>query len=304
MNRITVVICTFNRATALDRTLTSFQSIQIPNGIDWELLVVNNNSSDATDAVIAKHSSRLPIQRIFEATPGKSRAANRAVGAASGELTLWTDDDVIVDERWVAEYALAAQASPDTSFFGGTVDPWFEVIPPTWIERNIRILNEPFALAQHGDAIFPLSDQAVVGANMAIKTEVLRRFPFNVTLGPVGTRALRGEETELFGRFRSAGLTGLWVGSARVKHLIVAERLTSNYLWHWYSGLGSYVAYREGIKMDVPKMFGAPRWAVKKYALLRAKSALLTPMRSAAWLRTVREAALMEGYIREARRIN
>ena len=301
--RVTVAVCTFNRARLLDNTLDAFMRLKIPSDVSWEVLVVNNNSTDDTEAVVRNYVGRLPIRSVFEGVPGKSRAANRAVQEASGELVLWTDDDVLVDEQWLTEYVAAARRFPEASFFGGTVDPWFESAAPNWVLQNIDLLSEPYALTQHGTNIVALDQQAVVGANMALRLDALRRFPFDASLGPTGSRALRGEETDLLARMREAGLSGMWVGSARVRHFVASERMQSSYLWHWYGGLGTYVAHREGAKPDVARVFGAPRWAISKYAGLLAKYCLLTPTRSSAWLRALREAALMRGYISEARRL-
>ena len=298
----TVAICTFNRARRLDATLAGLAQLRIPAELAWEVIVVNNNSTDDTDAVLDRHKERLPLRRVFEPRPGKSHAANRAVGEAHGDLILWTDDDVVVDEHWVAEYVRAARDHPTVSYFGGTVDPCFEAQAPAWIGANVRLLSEPYALAQHGREMFLLGEEPVVGVNMATRTDVVKRFPFNVELGPMGGRALRGEDTELIGRLRAAGLSGLWVGSARIEHVIPAERLTLDYLWHWYGGLGSYVAQHSGIVTDVPLLFGAPRWAARKYVELLLKYWLLYPFKRRTWFQTLREAALMKGYLAEARR--
>jgi len=299
--RVTVAICTYNRAALLDRTLQAFAQLRIPSGVDWEILVVNNNSSDRTDDVVAAHARHLPVRGLFEPKPGKSNAANLAVREARGELVLWTDDDVIVDREWLAEYVAAASQWPTAGYFGGTVDPWFETQPPEWIAKNVHVLGEPYALAQHSDQTFALKDEAVVGANMATRTAVLRQFPFNPALGPTGGRAMRGEDTELLARFRAAGLVGVWVGSAKVRHWISNERLRVKYLWYFYSGLGNYVAHRDS-SSNVPRLFGAPRWALKKYAALLAKCCLSAPARDERWLRVLRETALMNGYIQQTRR--
>jgi glycosyltransferase involved in cell wall biosynthesis len=299
--RVTVAICTYNRAALLDRTLDAFEHLRIPSDVEWEILVVNNNSSDRTDDVVASHAARVPVRRLFERQPGKSNAANRAVREARGELLLWTDDDVIVDREWLAEYVSAARQWPHAAYFGGTVDPWFETDPPEWIANNVQLLGEPYALAQHGERIFALNDQAVVGANMATRTAVQREFPFNPTLGPTGGRAMRGEDTELVARFRAAGLPGVWVGSAKVRHWISNERLSVKYLWHWYSGLGNYVAHK-ATPSNVPRLFGAPRWALKKYAALLVQYCFAAPRKNERWLRLLRETALMNGYIQHTRR--
>jgi glycosyltransferase involved in cell wall biosynthesis len=268
--------------------------------VTWELLVVNNNCTDDTDQVISAYLARLPLRRVFEPCRGKSHAANTAVQQATGELILWTDDDVLVDDQWLSEYVAAARAWPNASFWGGTVDARFEGAVPEWIERNVQLLYEPYALAQHGRGTDLLGTRHIVGANMAVRLDVARQYPFNVRLGPSGQQALRGEDTELVGRLRTAGLVGVWVGAARVQHVISNERLNSEYLWHWYAGLGAYTIERHG-NAPVPLLMGAPRWAVRQYAGLYLKYACLLPFKNAQWLRTLREAALMRGYIQAAR---
>src|SRR5262245_46123603 len=126
---ISVAICTWNRAHLLDQTLSNMRSLLIPRGIEWELLVVNNNCTDDTDDVIARHSSGLPIRRLFEPNPGLSNARNCAVHQARGTLLIWTDDDVLVDSAWMSEYVRAARRYTDVTFFGGRVDPWYADAP-------------------------------------------------------------------------------------------------------------------------------------------------------------------------------
>ena len=136
--RITVAICTWNRAELLDRTLSQMHNLRIPPGIEWELLVVNNNCTDDTDAVVARHAQVLPIRRLFEGSQGQSHSRNHALREAFGELIVWTDDDVLVDQDWLAAYVKAARDWPEASYFGGTITPWFAAPPPFWIERNLR----------------------------------------------------------------------------------------------------------------------------------------------------------------------
>lgn len=88
--RITVAVCTWNRARLRDQTLAAMRQLQVPAGVEWELLVVNNNCTDATDDVIERHSTHLPIRRLFEVKQGHSHARNRAVAEATGELIVWT----------------------------------------------------------------------------------------------------------------------------------------------------------------------------------------------------------------------
>ena len=83
---VTVAICTWNRARLLDQTLTGLHALRIPEGITWELLVVNNRSTDDTDAVISRHADTLRLRRLCEPKQGLSNARNCAVRAARGDL--------------------------------------------------------------------------------------------------------------------------------------------------------------------------------------------------------------------------
>src|ERR1700722_18947243 len=148
--KITVAICTWNRAALLDQTLGEFARLRIPTDTSWEVLVVNNNCTDATDEVLTRHASNLPLRRLFEGQPGLSNARNCALGASDGDLVLWTDDDVLVDSGWLAAYHEAARSSPEASFFGGTVDPLFAQTPPRWIRDNLDLLESAFALRKFG----------------------------------------------------------------------------------------------------------------------------------------------------------
>src|SRR5947209_1930972 len=134
--KISVAICTWNRAELLDRTLAEMRNLRIPEGVEWELLIVNNNCTDMTDTVIDRYRRQLPIRRLFEHAQGLSHGRNHALDAASGDLLIFTDDDVLVDPEWLAAYAAAAQSWPQATYFGGTIHHWFAVAPPAWIERN------------------------------------------------------------------------------------------------------------------------------------------------------------------------
>jgi glycosyltransferase involved in cell wall biosynthesis len=112
------------------------RSLVVPANEEWELLVVNNNSSDATDEVIRAFQGFLPLRRVFEGEVGLSRARNAGVRAATGELILFTDDDVLVAPNWMTAYLDALKLWPDAGYFGGVIRPWFAVEVPDWVKRN------------------------------------------------------------------------------------------------------------------------------------------------------------------------
>jgi glucosyl-dolichyl phosphate glucuronosyltransferase len=258
--RITVVICTWNRAELLDQTLGAMHGLEVPAGVDWELLVVNNNCTDQTDAVIARHTDHLPLRRLFEPTPGKSHACNLAIAEATGELILWTDDDVLVDPSWLAAYAAAARRYPDAGFFGGKIAPWFEGSPPRWLREHWGMVANAFAVRDLGDEPFRFDARVVpYGANFSVRTAVQRAYPFDTDLGPRPGSALRMEEIVLIRQMIADGVVGWWVPAARVRHFIPTSRQSTRYLLDYGRGYGEYLTIATG-PVEGVHWFGKPRW--------------------------------------------
>jgi glucosyl-dolichyl phosphate glucuronosyltransferase len=293
---VSVVICTWNRANLLDRTLNAMRRLVIPQEIEWELLVVNNNSTDDTDAIIERHARQLPIRRLVETRPGKSHAANLAVDSARGELVVCTDDDVLVDPDWLTEYVKAARGHPEATFFGGTVTPWFETRPPRWIVRHLSSIRFCFAICDLGPAVRPLGPrEAPVGANMAFRTGVLRTYRFDSRLGPRKEDPRNGEETELIDRLRRAKHEGLWVGSARVQHFIPSARLKSQPVYTWHRWQGRVLARSINFGARPRLLLGIPLWVFRSYWTARLKAFLLSPFKGPSWLKAFLDSAKWKG---------
>jgi glycosyltransferase involved in cell wall biosynthesis len=299
---VTVAICTWNRAALLDQTLARMRELRIPDGHTWELLVVNNNSTDNTDEVIDKHSDHLPVQRLLETRQGLSNARNRVLTHTRGDLLLWTDDDVLVDPDWLVSYVETANSNPNAGYFGGTVEPWFETEPPRWVNRNLDLLQGPFALRNLGNGIRPFVDRETpFGANMAFRTAELRGFEFDPRLGRVGTGMLSGDETSLIDRLKAEGRTGIWIGPAKVRHFIPTVRMTSEYIWKFFHGLGRTRQLLSPYNRDVPLVGSGPRWIWRRYLFARAKALLATPTRGRWWLMNYIDAAVHRGILDECR---
>jgi glycosyltransferase involved in cell wall biosynthesis len=296
---ITVAICTWNRARLLDRTLTGFRKLHVPPGIEWELLVVNNNCTDETDGVIDRHAGALPLRRLLELEPGHSMARNRAIAEASGDLIAWTDDDVIVDGGWLAAYAKAATDWPDAAYFGGPIDPHFEVEPPAWIAHNFEQLANAYAVLHLEGGTRPLGPREhVFGANMAFRASAMPRLAFDSRLGYRGSDKTGGDETDLHSRLRAAGRYGVWVDSARVEHLIPADRLTLHYLRECYRGRGRAMARIDG-PPACALLLGYPRYAVRRYLQTRLSLARRWPG-GRRWAEEITTAAFLEGFLAES----
>lgn len=237
--RVSVVICTWNRSDLLDRTLAGLRALTVPPGVTWELLVVNNNCSDATDAVTASYGDVLPLRCVHEPVLGLSRARNAAVRAATGEFLLFTDDDVQVDPGWMAAYCEAERRWPEAGYFAGAIRPRFAADVPARIRRNQAPLSGMLCILDRGRrARWLRRRQFPYGPNMAFRREVLGDSPFNEQVGRTGHEQVRGSESSLFLELRQRGVCGRWVPEAKVEHWISADRASDAYLQGYYHGCG------------------------------------------------------------------
>ncbi|MEX2176557.1 MAG: glycosyltransferase [Pirellulaceae bacterium] len=295
---VSIGICTWNRADLLDQTLEHMRHLHVPSEVSWEILVVNNCCTDRTDTVIAAHASALPIRRIYEPRQGKSHALNTATEQARGELILWTDDDVLVDPRWLAEMVVAARAYPEHSFFGGPIDPWFAHPAPGWLADNWPLVSNAFATRDFGPETLEFTPDALpFGANFAIRTAAQRRFEYHTSLGRVGASEVRGEEIQLLVEMLAAGERGRWIPQARVQHYIPPERIGLDYLVRFYHGIGQTQCRRDALR---GKPIGQRDLRRKRRRALRrwvgSTLSRAIPIHGSGWLKQRLEAARDRGY--------
>jgi glycosyltransferase involved in cell wall biosynthesis len=293
--RLSVVICTWNRCESLRSTLESLRSLVVPAGQEWELLVVDNNSSDATHEVIAEFRDTLPLRPLFVAELGLSRARNAAARAAAGDLILFTDDDVSVDPHWMTAFIEAADRWPDAGYFAGAIRPRFAAGVPAWVERNQAALAGMLCVRDLGSVERRLrSTEFPFGPNMAIRRTALARGSFDERLGRSGDRQVRGGESSLFWALRSDGIWGVWVPAATVEHYVPPSRASVEYLWSYYRGCGRAQARLAVLCGSYSRwhILSAPMWEV-------AKSGLWWWV----WARHVATAAWLSGQMSELARL-
>ncbi|MBI3789298.1 MAG: glycosyltransferase family 2 protein [Gemmatimonadetes bacterium] len=269
---VTVAICTWNRAALLRETLARMTALDVPAGLGWELVVVNNNCTDDTDAVLAQFTDRLPLRRVAEPTPGLSNARNAAVRAAGGRWIVWTDDDVLVSSGWLSAYLAAFAADPEAVVFGGPIRPWFPATPPAWLTAAWSRVAPAYACIDYGDAPFPLDSRRVpFGANMAFAADALRAHPFDPARGVRPGSRMGGEETDVVRALLAGGGRGRWVPEAIVDHWIPPERQTIAYLQQWFEAYGEYLG-RYDPAPDPALFLGAPRWRVRQLVVSSARA--------------------------------
>jgi glucosyl-dolichyl phosphate glucuronosyltransferase len=259
--RLTVAICTHNRSKLLARTLESLTRVAVPPGATWEVVVVDNASTDATPATIRRFETSLPLRPVMEPRTGLSHARNAAIDAAGGEYIIWIDDDVIVDRRWMAAYREAFSRWPTASFFGGPIVPLFEGAPPSWLGRAMRHVGAAYAALDLGRDPRVFDEETLpYGANLVIRLADQRRHLYDARLGRKGSTLLAGEEWAVLHALLAEGATGRWVPGAKVHHVIPPGRQTIRYLRRYYRSNGASQALVSSATGE-RQLFGRPRWA-------------------------------------------
>jgi glycosyltransferase involved in cell wall biosynthesis len=265
---ISVVIATHNRAASLRQTLATFESLRIPSGTRWELVIVNNASTDDTEGVCDEWKQRLPLRTVFIAQPGKSVALNAVLPKLESDLVLLTDDDVSVDPNWLAAIHAAAERNPECIFFGGKVISQWQAEPPKWFRENAHWLKSNPVVDWGEEPVFltGVKSRPLIGANLAYRTRVFHeglRYPEAEGMrGHEGDKGFRrgAEEFQPQTELLAAGARGMYVASASVFHRDPPERMTHRYVWLWYREMGRQNA-ASGERPDDPKRwFGAPRY--------------------------------------------
>lgn len=298
-----VVISTWNRAASLAKTLDSLIRVQ-PFAEGWELIVIDNNSSDDTKTVCLDRAGRLPLRYTFDRVPGKWGALNRVIPSTRGHLLAFTDDDVDVDAGWLSALRDAAARHPRALFFGGRVVPQWEVPPPRWlVDRADGELRGLAVSCNFGSVERLLSpkDGVFLGANMAFRRCVFERgWRFPERLGPRGATRYPGGETRLMAQLLADGAEAVWIPDAVVSHRNEASRATEAYLRRWYAGEGRSLVVDGTIDRVGPVWFGVPRYLLRRLAqsaLLYASTRWFTPAR--VWLPAEVQMARTSGAIGE-----
>jgi glycosyltransferase involved in cell wall biosynthesis len=239
---ITLVICTYNRRDSLTETLATVANQSAP--LVWEVLVVDNNSSDGTAERVGARAADFPVplRVVRETEQGRSFALNHAVRVANGEILVFTDDDVNLRPGFIAAHA-APYADPAVGGVGGRIVPIMPANTPPWMLEMARGRSGGLTgLYDFGDDVCDIDLSAggllPFGANMSMRKEVVRKLDgFRTDLG-WGKTFVPGEESDLFERLRATGARIVYQPGAVAEHRFQASKATLAYYLQFEAGCG------------------------------------------------------------------
>jgi glycosyltransferase involved in cell wall biosynthesis len=260
---ITVLLATRNRAGILEGVLNSYTSLKTPPD-SWQVVIVDNGSTDSTPEVVRRFAGRLPVTYVVESKAGKSRAVNAGLRHVAGDLILFTDDDILPCRDWLTHYAAAAASQPDYDVFGGPVIAKWPYEPPVWAVCNKEIRSWCFDHPDPTHKTGPFTGTPI-GGNFAVRTRAqVENGGFNLDIGPRPGAYTMGNETEFIGRLRLAGAKLWWIRDAMVEHIIREEQLNKQWMLR-RAVRGGRGDYRLCLASEGPPklILGLPRWVIR-----------------------------------------
>lgn len=227
--KISAVVCTYNRSHILSLCLESLISQALDKRF-YEIIVVDNNSSDSTADVVRSYSAKSPnIRLLHEEKQGLSHARNVGYNEARGEYIAYLDDDAKADKNWLANILKAFESlSPIPTAVGGKVLPYYLCMKPDWFldEYEVRSWGEKAHFLKPHRAKFGFS-----GSNMAFQKRILQKFfGFSPGFGMTGGHLGLGEETELFYRISQETSCFWYDPEIIVEHLVPEFKMKLDYI--------------------------------------------------------------------------
>jgi len=245
--RLSIAICTKDRAARLARLLASLQALAPePTFAAVEVVVVDNASVDnATRDAVARFPA---MHYVFEPKAGLNFARNAAIGAATGDLLAYLDDDVVVDRDWLAGLAEAWRSTPQAGGFTGLVLPYrLETEAQVLFEsrggfgRGFR--RQEYRQARHGNPLHPVGAGMLgAGCNMAFDRRLLVALGgFDEALD-TGAPLPGGGDLDIFYRVLRSGRPMVYVPRYAVyhEHRETIAQLRRQY-WSWGLGMMAFL---------------------------------------------------------------
>ena len=283
MNGISLVICCYNAAGRISQTLAHLQNQQLKTAIPWEVILVDNASTDNTAQLAADIWSRNPVtdlRVLREERPGLMEARKKGFSGAAYEIVSFIDDDNWVETGWVQKVSEVFAMNEKIGACGGRIEAVFEKTKPEWFEKY----QNSFAVGSQAEQSGIVDDKRgfLWGAGLSMRkslwNDLQNRGFKNITLGREGKKITAGEDSELCYAIRLLGYHLYYHDNLVLKHFMPQNRMTINYLVKMSEGFGKAYARLNCYKVLLyTQSFKLHRWwyewmvAVKNYFVATSK---------------------------------
>lgn len=243
--QISAIICTHNRDSYLGAAIDSVLSQEF--SADFEVIVVDNGSSDRTSEVVKQRVADSRLKYIYEPTIGLSVARNTGARVASADILAYLDDDAVASPQWLDSLYSAYQHNSRIAIAGGKVTLLWAagVKPPKWLSSGLAANLGAYDL---GDTAIVIQTPGLTprGLNYSIRRQFLTEIGgFDPHLGRIGKNLLSNEELQMTEFALQRGWEVYYLPKALVAHNVAPERLHPSWFLNrgWWQGISE--CYRE-----------------------------------------------------------
>ncbi len=303
---ITLLVTTYNRSGDLREMLDTAVAQETEGAFRYEILIVDNNSTDDTRAVVEDFIVRghENIRYLFESRQGRSYALNTGLDTVRGSIFTICDDDFILPEDWLKNIFAAFGAHPEVSFVSGKVLPAWQAEPPVWLTASHW---SALALTDYGEKKFYTDEnhQICLLACSFRTADVVAIGGYNPKLGVTKNQIGGTEDLEVLKRLWKSGRKGIYLPHISFYHKVEPNRITKKYHRRWHSGHGSfYAAMRdEEVEQSSARLFDVPAHLYSQAAkniIHWLKYSLQSQKAKAFWHET--QLHFFKGFFRERRK--
>jgi len=242
MNTYSLIICCYNSRERLEPTLRAVCAMQVPEGLVWELIIVDNNSSDGTGGFARQLLSELqpPSWKVVEEKePGLMNARLCGANNAQHDVLAFIDDDNWPDAGWLAEAVATDEANPRIGAWGGWCSPTAKIPLPEWFDRHAG----KFACGPMRQAEGICAKPFLRGAGLCIRKKAWQQIQPRLKTphlqGRTGKSLSSGDDDFICQLLHRHGWPLYYNPRMHMMHEMPAARLTEDYLLLVSAGIGT-----------------------------------------------------------------
>lgn len=240
MPLISHIICTYNRAAYLPKALKALAHQNYPDYNDFEVVIINNNSTDDTQSIVEDFIRRYPnvmVVYAHEEKQGLSNARNKAIEVSNAEWLAFLDDDAYVDADYTLNLVNFIKSNPNIKAIGGPILLDFESPKPSWYTHYLGSLFGYFK--PYKTSRFFTKNFYPRGSNMIFHRTLFEKYGnFNPNLGRIGRNMMGSEEKDMFQRIYEGNEQVFYLHTAIINHLVPDFRTELDFVKKQSIGVG------------------------------------------------------------------
>ncbi|GAB4455018.1 MAG: glycosyltransferase family 2 protein [Bacteroidales bacterium] len=240
MPLISHIICTYNRAEYLPKALEALAHQNYPDYNDFEVVIINNNSTDNTQEIVDSFIKQYPDVKVVyahEKKQGLSNARNKAIEVSNADWLAFLDDDAYVDADYTLNLVNFIKSTPTIKAIGGPILLDFESPIPTWYTHYLGSLFgyfKPYSTSRYFSKNFYPR-----GSNMIFHKTLFKKYGiFNPNLGRIGRNMMGSEEKDMFQRIYNGNELVYYLHTAVIYHLVPDFRTEIDFVKKQSIGVG------------------------------------------------------------------